>query len=206
MPTPSQTIICPLPTVWARLHQRLHDASATYGYPLPPKPLILVGWTYSNDVEKRTRWKETVAWAERHGLTALLDDIAEESMYSVAEPYHGQIGPMGGKMYLPWSYEPKPRFDAAAKSRALEVLRKNWASIAGEIASSTAPAHFTGSKSRRLVVSVINDAAPPWGSWTAFVPGETRRSFTALRKAVNQAIVPLEVDHIDFTPSMPASR
>ena len=46
--------------------------------PPPPVPLILAGWAYSNDVEKRSRWQETLAWADHHGLGTLLSDIGDE--------------------------------------------------------------------------------------------------------------------------------
>jgi hypothetical protein len=181
------------------LHRRLQEASTTNRLPPPPVPLILAGWAYSNDVEKRSRWQETLAWAERYGLGALLGDVAEESMYAVAELSGDRIGPLGGPMFLDWNYDSKPRADAVARTKAIEVLQADWAKIAGaELAAITLPLCLTGSKGRRLVVLVRTEDAPPWGSWTVLVRDERRRSFTALRTAVNRAIAPLEVDHIDF--------
>lgn len=39
---------------------------------------------------------------------------------------------------------------------------------------------------------------PPWGSWLSLARGGSRRAFTRFRAAVNAAIKPHEVDHIDF--------
>jgi hypothetical protein len=52
---------------------------------------------------------------------------------------------------------------------------------------------------RRLVVSVSQSApSPPWGDWNRLANNESRRAFTELRRKVNTAIAPLEIDHIDF--------
>jgi len=61
---PRQTVVCPQPALWAELHSRLQKVAAENGLPPPPQPLILNGWVFSNDVEKRNRWEETLAWAQ----------------------------------------------------------------------------------------------------------------------------------------------
>jgi hypothetical protein len=199
MPPLSRTVVCPLPTVWAELHRRLKEASEKYALPPPPAPLILAGWAYANDIEQRMQWQHTLAWAERYGLVDLLDDVSDESMHAVADLSDRRIGPLGGPMYLDWNYEPKPRPDALARTKAIEALRTDWAKIAGaELAAVTFPVRLTGSKGRRLVVLVKTEDAPPWGSWTVLARDERRRSFTEFRIAVNRAIDPLEVDHIGF--------
>ena len=38
----------------------------------PPTPLILNGWVFTEDNEKRKRWIETVDWAKKHDLLQLL--------------------------------------------------------------------------------------------------------------------------------------
>jgi len=63
--------ICPNPPEWAKLHEAVRNAVAdgeTF-----PKPLILGGWTFSSDSEKRERWQETVDWLEARGLRGLID-------------------------------------------------------------------------------------------------------------------------------------
>ncbi len=63
--------ICPNPPEWAKLHSAAIAAAAdgeTF-----PKPLILAGWTFSTNADKRQRWEETVAWLEAHDLTGLIE-------------------------------------------------------------------------------------------------------------------------------------
>jgi hypothetical protein len=68
------------------LHRRLQEAAkASQAYHRLPVPLILAGWAHSNDVEKRTRWQETLAWTNHHGLGALLSDITDDSMHVGSE-------------------------------------------------------------------------------------------------------------------------
>jgi hypothetical protein len=67
------------------------------------------------------------------------------------------------------------------------------------MAAVTTPLCFTGRKRRRLVCDIYGDpnrSLPPWGSWEAIA--ENPQAFTKLRRSVNRAIAPLEVDHIDF--------
>lgn len=199
MPEPRRTAVCPQPKLWAELHSRLREAAAENGLPPPPQPLLLNGWVFSNDIEKRNRWEETLAWAQRYGLSALLGGLAEESMYVVDQLSDYDIGPLGGPMHLPWNYDPKPKTDGQTRIAALEFLQANWKEIVGaELAAITSPFRLTGLKGRRLVVLVKTEDSPPWGSWTAIARDERRGAFTAFRSAVNRSIAPLEVDHIDF--------
>jgi hypothetical protein len=105
----TRIVICPKPDTWVELHRRLQAAAkASPSIPPPPVPLILAGWIYSNDVEKRKRWQETLAWADRHGLGTLLSDIPDDLMDVVSDPSDDRIGPLGGPMKLDWSFDPKP--------------------------------------------------------------------------------------------------
>jgi hypothetical protein len=186
---------------WHELHQRLVEAvEANPAIPPPPVPLILAGWVYSNDVEKQARWQATVAWAKRHGLTQFVDNIPEEHMYSVSELSSYEVGPLGGPMYLDWTYDSKPQVSSADRTTAIQALQANWTTIAGfELANVTRPLRLTGKKGRRLVVLVTSEITPPWGSWFALSREEQkRRTFTAFRAAVNRTLSPLEIDHIDF--------
>lgn len=74
----------------------------------PPKPLILAGWAYSNDIEKMRRWEETVAWATKNGCPDLVG-ISDTDFYYVDEPTSYNVGPLGGPRYRPWDFEGEKR-------------------------------------------------------------------------------------------------
>lgn len=190
--------ICPNPARWHEIYERLLSASAERDLEKPPIALILNGWAATNDVEKARRWAKTVKWAERHGLADLVT-VQPKEWYMVEEPSSYLIGPLGGPMYLQWRSEPaaKPANDAA--NDALNKLSANWAMISPELAAFTKPSRFTGTKMRRLLVTVLQGApSPPWGRWDRLANDQSRREFTELRKRVNLTIAPLEIDHIDF--------
>ncbi|HEX4078635.1 MAG TPA: hypothetical protein VHX61_07160 [Rhizomicrobium sp.] len=196
-----KTLVCPQSGYWAALHQRLTKAAdGNSNIPSPPVPLILAGWAYTNDLEKQSRWRETLIWAERYGLSEMLQDIPDEQMYSVRKLSSYAIGPLGGPMYLAWNSDPRPEVGRAERAAAIHVLKSEWSTIAGvALADITKPLRMTGRKGRRLVVAASSSFAPPWGSWTGLSREEKkRRSFATLLAAVNRAIAPLEIDHIDF--------
>lgn len=200
----SLKFVCPLPDPWMRVHQALLRAWEQDGRQgkHPPTPLILSGWAFTNDLDKAARWRETVAWAEKNGYSRLIPEFPEEEKYLVTEMSSYDIGPLGGPMYLPWSFDAKERPGAAALNQALVKLKENWESIAGpELAAITAPLGFTGAKKRRLLLQADGLKKPPWREWDRLGSGDRRRRFTAFRKAVNDAIAPLMVDHIDFLTS-----
>jgi hypothetical protein len=87
----------------------------------------------------------------------------------------------------------------------MEILRSNWHDIAGsKLCDVTSPLRFEGVKRRRLVVFAKIEASPPWGTWTELDGDQNRRLFfTRFHTAVNAAIFPLEVDHIDFVHKSP---
>jgi hypothetical protein len=200
--------VCPNPIPWSRVHKRLveHFERTQCGLP-PPIPLILAGWTYSNDAEKLQRWKQTIEWAESNGCTEILTEIPEQEFYMVDKLTTHRVGPLGGPMYLPWDYTPKERPSPAALYDYLERLRDSWPIIVGEILSRiTRPLAFTGSKARRLVVEANGDVFPPWGSWTTLSQLESeRRTFTRFRAAINAQIEPHHVDHVGFYMTKPSN-
>ena len=51
------------------------------GLPMPPIPLILAGWVFSNDREKKQRWDDTVIYAKQHGYTHLFEHLSDDSFY-----------------------------------------------------------------------------------------------------------------------------
>jgi hypothetical protein len=191
--------ICPFPRTWADAYEALLERwnEAAGGSPGPPRPLILAGWAYSNDVDKQRRWQQTVQWARGRGWDDLVR-IPPEAMYRVHEPTDYPIGPGGGPMYLDWDFTPKRTPADQECQHALDVLTGAWDSIAAEVAHATWPLRFSGAKRRRLVVLADRAVTPPWGGWDWLAPGETRRTFTRFRQRVNAAIARLHVDHIDF--------
>jgi hypothetical protein len=193
------TNICPNPTRWNAIYQRLLEmARQRKIVPAPPIPLILNGWASTNDVDKSERWAQTVRWAEQNGVIDLVS-VEQQDWYAVENPSSYEIGPLGGPMHLPWRFDPAERPAGDAAQDALSRLTENWPGIAGEIAQFTRPVCLAGAKMRRLLVCVAPSAPnPPWGTWDKLAEDESRRRFSDLRRKVNAVIAPLEVDHIDF--------
>ena len=100
---------------------------------------------------------------------------------------------------------PKSAPDDATITQQLEVLQARWGEIVGaELAAITRPLEFTGRKKRCLVVWADKSAKPPWGGWSSLSSHlPERRMFTAFRTAINKAIGPMEVDHVDFMTDGP---
>jgi hypothetical protein len=120
-------------------------------------------------------------------------------MYRVEVPSSYLIGPKGGPMYLSWNYERRPDVAEQDAEKAVASLKDQWVEIAGhELSQVTSPLKLTGIKKRRLLVNADFNHTPPWGSWFQLSNSQERREFTRLREAVNKAIYPLMVDHIDF--------
>jgi hypothetical protein len=195
--------ICPNPITWNEAFKRLNNFAQLHPCtpPVPPKPLILAGWAYSNDIEKMQRWEETVAWAEKNDCSKLVSGIPDQDFYFVEKPTTYRVGPLGGPMYRAWDLEAKSRPSTKLILQSMHVLRPRWLEIVGnEIGSITQPLAFTGEKARRLLVYADAGVAPPWGGWSHLSKKESeRRIFTHFRAAINKAIAPHEVDHIDFT-------
>lgn len=195
--------ICPNPSAWHKAFKRMnryaHNHLCTPSS--PPAALILAGWAYSNDVEKMNRWDETLAWADRNGCGDLAADISDCDFYFVDTPTNYTVGSLGGPMHRRWDYDARDRPSAGQIKLSLDTLIDRWAAIVGqEIACATRPLAFTGDKAGRLLVQADASATPPWGGWAHLSKEESkRRAFTAFRAAINRAIEPHEVDHVDFT-------
>jgi hypothetical protein len=194
--------ICPNPMPWHETFERLISYAQSHPCtpPSPPKPLILGGWAYSNDIEKRQRWEETVAWTAENGCPELVSGIPDHDFYFVEEPTSYTVGPYGGPMYRAWDLETKTRPSSEQIALCMDTLRSRWSEIVGEeLASITRPLAFTGEKARRLLLIADDAVSPPWGGWSHLSAGESaRRTFTRFRAGINKAIAPHEVDHIDF--------
>jgi len=143
--------ICPKPRRWVQINERLCTICQLRSLPLPPVPLILHGWAYSNDIQKADRWNATLKSATEHGLSDLVV-LNPSDWYSVDSPSTYEIGPLGGPVYLPWQFAPSARPSLERVQSAMEALNKNWTVIAGEFARYTTPLWFTANKKRRLLV------------------------------------------------------
>jgi len=195
--------ICPNPSTWNEIFKKLtmHSKANQCKPPEPPKPLILAGWAYSNDIEKMHRWENTMQWANNNDCIELISSIPEDQFYCVEEPTSYTVGPMGGPMYRSWDYETKECPTSVALEQYFMTLFTKWSEIVGaDIANITHPMKFTGAKARRLLVYAKENCLPPWGEWT-YLSNEKlkRRTFTKMRAAINKAISPHEIDHVDFT-------
>ena len=126
--------------------------------------------------------------------------ISDQDFYQADKPSDYQIGPLGGPCYRPWNFKSKMRPPSEDILKCFDYLAAHWIDIAGSsLAKVTRPQAFTGNKARRLLVLADGTAVPPWGAWTYLSPDEEeRRTFTRFRSAVNKAIAPHEVDHIEF--------
>ena len=152
-------------------------------------------------MEKLRRWEETVSWAAANGCSDIVAGIPDHDFYYVENPSNYLIGPMGGPMYRLWDFQLKDRPPTEQLQQHFSTLLSHWPQIVGqELADITRPLMFTGEKARRLLVYANPKATPPWGDWSHLSPQESqRRTFTHFRAAINKAISPHEVDHVDFT-------
>ncbi|MCC6965221.1 MAG: DUF721 domain-containing protein [Nitrospira sp.] len=193
--------ICPNPMPWHDVFERLTAYAQRHQCvpSVPPSPLILAGWAYSNDTEKLRRWEETVTWATRNGCPDFVA-VLDEDFYCVDEPTSYTVGPLGGPMYRPWDFEAKERPSPEQLAAHFTTLMSRWQEIVGpELGRATRPLAFSGVKVRRLLVQADAAVSPPWGGWSHLSAVESeRRLFTRFRASVNRAIAPQEVDHVDF--------
>jgi len=194
--------ICPNPIPWDQAFKRLtkYAGRRPCTPSSPPIPLILAGWAYSNDDEKARRWEETTRWAEANGCSEIVSEIPDTDFYFVDKPSSYPIGPLGGPMYRPWDSETKARPASKDLEQHFRTLASKWPEIVGEeLARATRPLAFGGQKARRLLVSADTNVRPTWGGWSYLSQHESeRRTFTHFRAAINKAIAPHEIDHVDF--------
>lgn len=193
--------ICPNPSKWHEIYELLKATWKKDGSvgTKPPVPLILSGWNFSNDIEKKNRWEDTLNWAEKHNYLNLIEKLSDEDCYFVDEPSNYEISPLGSPMFLSWNFTKRNTPTEQEIAQALDTLKQKWSEIVGsELGEITFPLRFTGNRKRRLLVSAKSDYEPDWGTWFELFSDERRRAFTYFRRAINKAISPLHVDHIDF--------
>ena len=193
--------ICPVPRTWHSLHQSLMEHARTHSCEPrePPWPLVLSGWSYSNDVEKAQRWEATLDWAIRNGCEGLLADLPDTEFY-VSRPLEARDAYVRDTHGRPHRIDHQLRPSVLMEAAWLEVLRERWLEIAVHNgAPGTYPLAFTGEGFRTLMVQADPSLRPLWGTWTKIDPDRpSKRVFRFFRAAVNRAIAPHEVDHIEF--------
>jgi len=83
-PGKQMTRICPNPVPWDKTFKKLllYAHSHPCAPAKPPVPLILSGWAFSSDAQKKQRWEETVMWAVQNGCPRLVD-IPDTNFYCV---------------------------------------------------------------------------------------------------------------------------
>jgi len=77
--------VCPNPQPWNEIYSRLKQEYEKRDEieEKPPVPLILNGWVFSSDLEKKVRWEETISWAKKNNLTQLIPVLTDGEKYYV---------------------------------------------------------------------------------------------------------------------------
>lgn len=76
--------ICPIPQKWHEIHKLLYnywEKNSGIDSRKPPIPLILAGWNFSEDWQKKERWLETTKWAKEMKCEHLISELAEDEKY-----------------------------------------------------------------------------------------------------------------------------
>jgi hypothetical protein len=192
--------ICPNQRQWNDVYQRLLDYADVHPCKpgRPPRPLTLGGSWAASDTAKLQRWQKTVDWAVANNCTAIIAAIPGQSFHHAKNATNVRTGSVDGLRSEDSNTKERP--SSQEREKRLNHLRAHWADIVGPgIAAITRPVGFSGKKSRRLLVQAAGLAAPPWGGWNDLARDKTSRSaFALFRAAVNKALVPHQVDHIEF--------
>ena len=193
--------VCPNGGVWIDIYKKLKQiASADPAIPDPPIALILAGWNFSDDFEKKSHWDETVEWIKKYGGEGLISSLTDDDYYCVEE--------LSRPAYFDYHYgdtsSPAIRPADDELTNLIKKLSDQWGQIAGEDSNSTEPLSFTGAKARSLKVEYDTDELPSWGTWGNEPGGyydqhfTDKASFTSLRQKINELIQPHKIDHIVF--------
>lgn len=78
--------VCPKPKIQHQVHLKLlkhYNKNRKTITQRPPTPLILNGWIYSTDYQKKLRWEETLKWAKTYGCDNLIPIIKDADKYEV---------------------------------------------------------------------------------------------------------------------------
>ncbi len=193
--------VCPLPMVWAKIHRELSRiATKNPDIPLPPVPLILAGWNFSDDFEKNDRWESTVEWTKKFGGAELISTLKDNDYYCVDQFTRPAF------LDYQWGETTPPATRPADDelTNLIEKLSIQWDQIAGVDSVFTRPLNFSGAKARSLTVEFDTDELPSWGTWGNEPGGyhdqhfTNKASFTVLRQRINDAVQPHKIDHVVF--------
>lgn len=197
------TIPVPMPVDWSRIHGLLAKARRDSGLeaiPEPPIPLILSGASVSKPSWIRAQWIELLEWANQYGYADLvMKNLPPPPAVDVAEDLAGITE--DGRQWWPevgnQNHDPKERPSADQLRDLLTKLSESWEQVVGvELAAHTKAIAFTGRKRRHLVVAADPGVIPPWGDWSYIRINP--QSFSAFRRAINDALAPFSVDHVSF--------
>lgn len=190
--------VSPMPLPWHEIYKKLNwywnCQLQKKGNP-PPTPLILSGWIFSNDFDKKHSWEKTMHWASENKCLELIPILKKEEIYFVDKlssyrPYE----------FLVRNEDPCLKPSDIDIKQYLEKLLQGWANILDvDFGKYTTPLKFSGKKMRRLYVLYDSGYTAPWGSWTNHLANGSPSKFTELRKKVNSIIAPHHVDYIGFT-------
>jgi len=193
--------VCPKPEIWSEIYLKLSKiAKNDEAIPIPPIALILAGWNFSDDFEKKNRWDQTLEWIKKYGGYELIIQLTEEDFYCVDQlQRHAHLDYQWGETYPPATKPSTENLDTF-----LLMLKNKWEEIADQIALKTVPVSFSGKKARRLNILVLEDLNSPWGTWGWEAGGyhnqkfTNKSAFTNFRKKINDVIQHHKVDHIVF--------
>ncbi len=78
--------VCPNPQIWNEIYSKLTEFYKENYEKIktpPPIPLILNGWVFSSDLDKKNRWDETIQWAKNHSCLNLIPELKDSEKYTV---------------------------------------------------------------------------------------------------------------------------
>lgn len=81
--------VCPIPLVWQKLYDLLPNKKRGELGWMPPLPLILTAWHYSNDEQKSSRIREHIEWADKNNyiekIYNFLSSLSEDEWHHKGE-------------------------------------------------------------------------------------------------------------------------
>ena len=193
--------VCPDKHVWFNIYKKLKGKSIEDpAIPPPPINLILAGWAFSDDFEKKNQWQKTLSWIEKYGGNEYIVNLTDKDYYIVNELSRSAFFDYQWGESSPSAQKPSEE----QLSEYIEKIKKKWTQIANKDASFTEPITFSGTKARCLIVEYRPEELPSWGTWGNDPGGyhlqkfTDKAAFSLLRQKINETIHPHKVDHVVF--------